>query len=181
NGKCRTNADLIQWNAFELFWVGIAGDIESQKAVWRGEAEPCMGTQGFPREGNSRVRTDGGTAGVLTKHEDRTSKDEPHPERVRPPSVADTNVIFLNEKEGIQGGEAEGLSTNSDLPAGLSYDEACNIVSRYCQPFHWDNLTHEDFEAAVAAEQRKAGAGRAVVNELALQRAKQKGDITDEQ
>jgi hypothetical protein len=98
------------------------------------------------------------------------------PKRVRPPSVADTNVIPLPEgkkEEGIQRGEVESAATNSQTSECSTYDQACNIVSRYCEPFHWTYLKQEDFDAAVAAELGESGAGRAVVNELASQRAKE--------
>jgi hypothetical protein len=97
------------------------------------------------------------------------------PKRVRPPSVADTNVIPFSEgkEEGIQRGEVESAATNSQTSECSTYDQACNIVSRYCEPFHWTHLKQEDFDAAVAAELGESGAGRAVVNELASHRAKE--------
>jgi hypothetical protein len=75
---------------------------------------------------------------------------------------------------GIQRGEVESLSTNSQPPEGPSQAEAITIVSGYCQAFHWDHLTAEDFDAAVVAELRESGSGRAVVQELAELRAKEK-------
>ena len=82
--------------------------------------------------------------------------------------MADANIFSYLNEEGIQRGEVESPSTNSQPPEGLSYDEACNIVSGYCDSFHWDNLTEGDFEAPVAAERRGAGASRSVIHEAAI-------------
>jgi hypothetical protein len=90
--------------------------------------------------------------------------------------VADASIVHLNEP-----GEVESASTNFQRPEGPAYEEAHVIVSGYCDGFHWDNLTEEDFEAAVAAERREAGAGRSVINEAATAafHAKRKGGTNE--
>jgi Helix-turn-helix domain len=84
-------------------------------------------------------------------------------------------VLEGGKKEGNQEREVESVLTYLPPHEGPSDSELGNIVSGYCEPFHWANLTEEDFEAAVVAERRESGAGRAVVHELALQRATEKG------
>jgi hypothetical protein len=107
------------------------------------------------------------------EREDREGRYEP--KRAPSPSALDANVISSSEgkkEEGIQG---EPVASPSLPPEGLSHGEACTIVSGYCQDFHWEHLNQEDLDAAVSAELRESGAGRAVVDELALQRAEEKG------
>jgi len=107
-----------------------------------------------------------------------TYEENPCPERVRPPSVADTNVISLKEKEeGIQRTreEVESLSTNSKPPEGLSDDEAYTVVSGYCREHHWAFLTEEDLDAATRAELRESGSGRAAIDAAFKLRIGKKG------
>ena len=186
-GLARSNAYHPQWDLFELHYVAVANEINSEKQSWAGDAAMVSGRR---HGGAMHPEVIKGTyAGVIKgtygechhvdPHEPQIgiSKEESHPEWARPSSVADANVVSLNEKEGIQEGEAESASTNSNLSVGLSYEEACTLVSEYCGPFEWDNLTEDDFEAAVTAEKQKAGAGRSVINEAAMAafRAKRKG------
>ena len=74
-----------------------------------------------------------------------------------------TQRAFIKGKrgreEGIQSRKFDPPSTNSQPPEGLSDQDACNNVSRYCQPFHWDHITEADYEAAVSAEQLETGGG----------------------
>jgi hypothetical protein len=164
-GLAKSRAYHPQWDLFELHWIAIAEDIKARKESWRGNStEPPMDIKGFIDGGHQGVHRDGHHA---VQHESQRgiSKDESHPERAHPPSAADANYDF--NKEGIQGKAVESPSINFQPSEGLSYEEACNNVSGYCQPFHWDHLTNDDFETAVAAEQREAGAGRALVDDLA--------------
>ena len=168
-----------QWDLLEMHWLAVNTIIQEQKA--------CNVTQ-------SSCSTKGQHACSIKGQHDEphhaatqnlkvvTSKNESHPERVRPTSLADTVVIespIRGKEEGIQEEVWIESEPTSQLPEGPSYGDACNIVSGYCGTFHWDNLTHEDFEAAVVAELNESGAGRAVVNELALLRAKEKGAAND--
>jgi hypothetical protein len=86
---------------------------------------------------------------------------------VHPPSAADTNVSFLNEKEGLHGRESvagsEPYPQTPCLPESPSESDAYAAVSGYCTAFDWEHLSEEDFAAAVAAELTQAGSGLAVV------------------
>jgi hypothetical protein len=179
-GLAKSRAYHPQWDLFELHWIAIAEDIKAGKESWRGNStEPPMDIKGSIDGGHQGVHRDGHHA---VQHESQRgiSKDESHPEWARPPSVADVNIVHLNE-EGIQRGEVESASTNSQRHEGPSYEKAYVTVSGYCDGFHWDNLSEQDFEAAVAAERREAGAGRPVINEAAMAAfcAKRKGGANE--
>jgi hypothetical protein len=154
----------------EMLWIAVSEDIQAQKEACRDTLPSrCI------KEHHARCikgHHDEGHHAAPQNLKVVTSKKEPHPERAHTPSERDAVVESLN-KEGNQEGKVEGLSTNHHPPDGPSYAEACNIVSRYCDTFHWEKLTDEDFAAAVKAELGGSGAGRAVVNELALLRAKE--------
>jgi hypothetical protein len=100
---------------------------------------------------------------------------------VHPPSAVDTlfdSFLERRNEEGIQGREVESVSTNSQPLEGPSYGEAQERVSRYCVAFHWDHLTEQEFDAAVAAEMEVVGSGRAVIDAAANRtwQAKRKGN-----
>jgi hypothetical protein len=163
-GVGRSNAYHPQWELFELHWIAAADDIEAQKEAWRHVTLQCdAGHQGDPRAGHQGDPR-GGQYGDPHESQSRTSKKESHPERVRPPSVADTHVISSEGKkekeEGIQRGEVESASTSAQRPEGPSYNEANERVVGYCEPFHWEHLTQEEFDAAIAAEIVEVGANR---------------------
>lgn len=167
-----------QWKLLESFWVGVTSDIEEQKASRVTKGTYDVGHQGDLREGHHADLQN-----LKLEPQTLTPKNEPHPERVISPSVKVTTPLegqlIRGKEEGIQRGEVESAPTDSQRPAGPSYGEACSTVSGYCQAFHWDHLTPEDFEAAVVAELRESGAGRAVVRGLAMQRAKEKGTANE--
>ena len=175
-GLAKSRAYHPQWNLFEMHWIAIAEDIKALKESWRGNStEPPMDIKGSIDGGHQGVHRDGHHA-VQYESQRRISKDESHPEWAR----SDERAFVEGKRgkeEGIQSGEVDTPSTNSQPPEGLSYEEACNNVSRYCQPFHWDHITEADYEAAVSAEQLETGAGRAVVNGAATRawQAKLKG------
>jgi len=161
-GRARALAYHPQWSLLEEFYIAVSADIKEQKEASSRTvlyAEPHQGAVREPRHG------------AIHEPQSITAKEESHPERR--PSAMVLSVKDEKERKGIQEGVVETPSTNA--PEGLSYDEGCTIVSGYCEPFHWLHLTEEDFEAAVIAELRESGAGRAVVYELASQRAKEKG------
>jgi hypothetical protein len=166
-GIARSLAYHPQWRLLEEFYIAVLTDIKEQKEAASRTVRHAEPHQGAVREPHH---------GAVPEPQSITSKKEPHPER-RPSAMVSS---VKDKKEGIQRGEVEGSSTNPDLPECLSYDEGCTIVSGYCEPFHWANLTEEDFDAAVVAELRESGAGRAVAHELALQRAKEKGSAADD-
>ena len=91
------------------------------------------------------------------------------------PSSDGSYLVDIKKVEEALQGEQE--ASPSLPPEGLTYEDACNNVSLYCQPFHWDHITEADYEAAVSAEQMETGAGRAVVNGAATRawQAKLKG------
>jgi len=110
--------------------------------------------------------------------EKRNIEGRYEPKRVHPPSAADTNLYSLSERKGIQErGEVESASTNPQPPEGPSYGEAQERVSGYCVAFHWDHLTEQEFDAAVAAEVQEVGSGRALIDAAAQNtwQAKRKG------
>src|SRR5262245_4481415 len=155
-----------QWDLLESFWIGVTADINEQKVskVIKGTyAKVIKGTYGEGHHGD------------LHNLKAETSKKKPHPERAHATELRDAKVISMDEKRGIQRREVESLSTDFNLPEGPTVDGACNIVSGYCEGFHWDNLTEDDFQAAVDDELRESGDGHAVVNKLAVRRAKEKG------
>lgn len=99
---------------------------------------------------------------------------------VQPPSASDTTLNSYpdGKEKGIQGrGEVESAPTNSQPLEGHSYGEAQERVSGYCVAFHWDHLTEQEFDAAVAAEMEEVGSGRAVIDAAAQNKwqAKRKG------
>ncbi len=100
-GQFRTNAYHVQWQAFELFWIGLDEDIKAQKEALR-DGEPCQ-LKGQHGHAKSRVSTAMLNAGLSTKHKEGTVKTEHHPERAHPPSAADAMNDSQEEKEGLQG------------------------------------------------------------------------------
>jgi hypothetical protein len=108
-----------------------------------------------------------------TNHEVFNHEEEPRHEMVRPPSVAATAVIesqIGGKEEGIQ---RERVESPSLFPEGLTYGQTQEIVSGYCTALHWEHLTQEDFDAAVAAEIEEPGSGRALVDAAAARNAKE--------
>jgi hypothetical protein len=172
-GQFRSNAYHVQWQHLEVDYIALQVCIEEAKDAHRASKHSTIGTQGGSWKGKSRVSMDRGNSRGDTNHEHNNHEGEPRHEVVRPPSVDDTNVIISSEgKEGgIQEGEVESASTNSHLPEGPTEGEIQTVVSGYCEPFHWAHLTEEDFDAAVVAELRESGAGRAVI----MQRVKERG------
>jgi len=106
-GLGRSTAYQPQWNLFELHFIGVAHDIATQKESWALAScyQPASENVPVPHQGAAR----GGHHGAVHESQIGISKDEPQHEMVRPPLVADTG-IYLNEKEGIQREEVEGLS-----------------------------------------------------------------------
>jgi DNA-binding transcriptional MocR family regulator len=169
-GRGRALAYHPQWELLESFWIAVTSDIEEQKSL--------VQHLGCNTRAASRMRHDEQHHGATQNLKVGTLKEESHPERVRPPSVADTNVISLKEKEeGIQRTreEVESLSTNSQPPEGLSDDEAYTVVSGYCREHHWAFLTEEDLDAATRAELRESGSGRAAIDAAFKLRIGKKG------
>ena len=86
---------------------------------------------------------------------------------VHPPSAADTNVSFLNDKKGFQ--RSEFVSDTAPYPQTPSQAEISSehdtyaAVSGYCTAFDWEHLSEDAFEAAIAAEIEMPGSGRAVI------------------
>ena len=62
----------------------------------------------------------------------------------------------------------------------LTYGQAQEIVSGYCQAYHWEHLTQEDFDAAVAAEIEEPGSGRAIVDDAANEAARNAKEAVNE-
>lgn len=93
-GRARSNAYHPQWDLFEILWIAIAKDIEEQKTVWRG-------IKGNHAEG-IKGHHDGAHHAALHESQNRTSKDESHPEWAHPPSAADALVYFPKGKKGLQ-------------------------------------------------------------------------------
>jgi hypothetical protein len=171
-GQFRSNAYHVQWQHLEVDWIGIQVCIDEAKQEHRdanrySRQDSTVGTQGGTRKGNSRVPMDRGNSRGDTNHELYNHEEEPRPERV--PSDEGTPVL-VNQKENEEAfskEEVESASTNSQPPETPSYGEAQQRVSGYCKPFHWDHLTQEEFDSAVAAEIEVVGAGRAVVDDAA--------------
>ena len=113
-GLGRSTAYQPQWNLFELHFIGVAHDIATQKESWALASCYQTASENVPVSHQGAAR--GGHHGAVHESQIGISKDEPQHEMVRPPLVADTG-IYLNEKEGIQREEVEGLSTNPNLPA----------------------------------------------------------------
>jgi hypothetical protein len=167
-------------NAYHINWQVLASkfqEFESRVTSVRFLKQGCKNLHLGSAETCTRVVQKPAPEPINLTHE-----ENPCPERVISPSVKVTSPlegqIKGKEEEGIQGEQVDRARTSfqpQNFPEGPSYAEGCTIVSGYCEPFHWDHLTPEDFEAAVTAELRESGAGHAVVNELALQRAKEKG------
>jgi hypothetical protein len=173
-GRGRATAYHPQWESFELYYLAVAEDIEAQKEAWRRDgAAPCSikGQHAGSTKGQHGESHHGAT------HESQigTSKGESHPEWTHPPSADDVDIISEGKRKSFREERLRAHQLTPKPPEGPTYDQACNMVSGYCEPFHWTHLTEEDFDAAVAAELRESGAGRAVVRELAFQRAKEAG------
>jgi hypothetical protein len=168
-GRAKSNAYHPQWDLFELMWVAIQENIKAQKEAWLDILEVTKGTHAGVIKGTH----DECHHGDPHESQSRTSKDEPHPEWAHPPSASDAHVISSPEgkkEEGIQG---EQEASSSLPPEGLTYGQAQEIVSGYCTGLHWEHLTQEDFDAAVAAEIEETGAGRAVVDAAAERNARE--------
>jgi hypothetical protein len=152
-----TNASHINWQSlaskfqeFESRVTSVRFLKQGCKNVHLGSAEPCT----------SVVQK------LAPEPMNLTHESNPCHEMVCPPSVADTHVISFSEgkkENGIQErGEVERPSTNSQPPEGPTDGEVQNTVSEYCKGI-WEFVTPEEFETAMAAEFREAGAGMAVI------------------
>ena len=115
----------MQWQALEIFWIGISDNIEATKEAWRNSdgdvtAKSPWELKGGHGEGNSRVDMDHGNSRVASNHESLNHEVGNTSLRVHLPSAKDTHVSEgqLKEEKGIPGrGEVESLSTNSQPPA----------------------------------------------------------------
>jgi hypothetical protein len=152
-----TNAYHINWRSlaskfqeFESRVTSVRFLKQGCKNLHLGSAEPCT----------SVVQK------LAPEPMNLTHESNPCHEMVCPPSVADTHVISFSEgkkENGIQErGEVERPSTNSQPPEGPTDGEVQNTVSEYCKGI-WEFVTPEEFETAMAAEFREAGAGMAVI------------------
>ena len=178
-GRARSNAYHPQWELFELHYLAVENEIKTQKESWRCDGtitEQCPGTDTDyvpcsikgQHACSIKGQHDVPHHGATHESQSRTSKDESHPEWTRPPSAAGV------DEEGIQKGEVESASTNAPPPEGPTEAEAGTVVSGYCQGV-WHLLEEPDFDAAVAAELRESGAGRAAIA-AAVNAARLKGD-----
>jgi hypothetical protein len=173
-GIGRSNAYHPQWKLFELHYIAVAEAITAQKEAWRHVTLQSDAVhQGAPRAVHQGA-PGGVHHGAPHESQIRTSKEESHPERVRPPSVADTDVLSSEghekKEEGIQ---RERVEVPPPFLEGLTYGQAQEIVSGYCTGLHWEHLTQEDFDAAVTAEIEEPGSGRAVVDAAAARNARE--------
>jgi hypothetical protein len=147
-GRARALAYHPAWKLFEIFWTAVSADMTQQKSeVIKGTyAEVIKGTY------------DGGQYGDLQNLKDRTSKDESHPERA--PSSRDARE---REEKGFSG------KSQTELPANLS-ESAAKRVRLFISSdvfFAANPPSPEAVEAAVLAEMREEGSGRAIISRAA--------------
>jgi hypothetical protein len=168
----RTNAYHVEWDNIELDWHGIQERIQQAEAdegvTTHVTPTPVPGKGGVTTDITPGVTTEvtGGVTTDITQTLKSNRKEEPHPERVHPPSAADTYVREEKEK-----GFSESDSVIS-FPANLSEAAARDRVSRHINSdqFVKANLpSTEAIEAAVAAEMRDVGSGRQIIQTAANQ------------
>lgn len=94
--------------------------------------------------------------------------------RLTPPSI----LTLMEKKKAFR--EEERLRAHQLTPNPLKAILTVRLkkeFSGYCVAFHWDHLTEQEFDAAVAAEMEEVGSGRAVIDAAAQNKwqAKRKG------
>jgi hypothetical protein len=179
-GKFKSHAYHVQWQALELHWIAIIENIEATKEAWRDESvtEPPCHIKGVHGHVTSRGDTVRAPSRVCSNHESLNHEDGNTSLRVPSNEATHAEGQIRENEEGKQEQRVESASTNSQPLEGPSYGEAQERVSRYCVAFHWDHLTEQEFDAAVAAEMEVVGSGRAVIDAAANRtwQAKRKGN-----
>jgi hypothetical protein len=178
-GLGRSKAYHPQWALFEMFWVAIADDIETQKATSRGRDGISTCSNKGQHACSNKEQHD--VLQHVAKHESQneTSKDETHPKRVPSGEVTLVGCKKENE-EGSQGEPVESLSTNSQPSAERNVYTLINLnaekletaaarvdtdLSRhplYAALLGWPELEAHLPEAA-SAELRENGSGAKLV------------------
>jgi hypothetical protein len=116
-GKFKSHAYHVQWQALELFWIGITDNIEATKEDWRNGdvTEPPCTLKGMHGDAHSRGSTVHAHSRGCSNHESLNHEVGNTSLRVR----SDERTIIEDPKgkeEGIQGEQVEGHSPNPPLP-----------------------------------------------------------------
>jgi hypothetical protein len=170
HGRTITNAYHIDWDALEAAWHTIQWAITRDVTGDHVNTDTTPGVNTDTTPGVNTVST-GGVNTDTTLNINRTSKDsleeEPHPERVHPPSVADTPPVEGKVEEGKQGQpfmEAPSSSETQRMAAARLEADLLRLPgTQYAAVVEWLPYPGEVYAAAIAAEVEAPNTGAVVV------------------
>ena len=106
-GIARSLAYHPQWDLFEMHWVAVTADIESQKETLRSPDKMSAAP-------DNDMSDDAGHYAVRLNLKDRISKKESHPKGAHPPSASD--APYFEGKEGAYRKETDVIPSAQPLP-----------------------------------------------------------------
>jgi hypothetical protein len=170
HGRRISNAYHIDWDALEAAWHAIQWAIHREVTSDHVATDPTAAvaidtTPGVATDPTAYVVTDPTLNIKRTSNENL--KEEPRPERVQPPSAADTTPLE-GKKEGNQGepftkAPSFSESQRESAAARLEADLLRLPGSHYSAVVEWLPFPGEVYDAAIAAEVDAPNTGAVVV------------------